>query len=145
MATRTTSKTNKAAPKEEPEGNVWGEKEDGALSGNLTEDPTLRFTQSGRAVANLRIASSEREKNDEGQWVDTPPEFYTVTVWGQQAEHAVECLTKGDRMVATGWFQDRTYTDKDGDRITVTEFTAKDIGPSLLFRNAVITRLKRGK
>lgn len=139
--TRSTS-TKKPATKQETE---YGEKEDGMLSGNITGDPELRFTQSGRAVANFSVAVNERVKNEEtGVWEDTEPEFHRVTVWGNQAEHAAECLRKGDRVVAVGYFQDRIWTNKDDERITTTEFTASDIGPSLLFREATIKRVARG-
>lgn len=119
----------------------YGEREDGSLSGNITMQPELRFTLTGRAVATLNVAVNERVKNEKtGQWEDTDPEFYRVTVWGEQAERAIECFSKGDRVVMVGFFQDRTFTGKDDERRTVTEFTARDIGPSLLFRDARIVR-----
>ena len=142
MATRTNT-TRKPAAK--PANDVeYGEREDGSLSGNVTMEPELRFTPNGRAVAMVNVAVNERVKNEEtGEWEDTDPEFFRINIWGDQAERAVECFNKGDRIVAVGYFQDRTYTGKDGERHTSTEFTARDIGPSLLFKDAMIKRPQR--
>ena len=142
MPTRTASRKTETAKQE----NTYGEREAGYLSGNLTKDFELRFTQTGRAVANSSVAVNERVQNPKThEWEDTDPEFYNITVWGEQAERAAECFNKGDRIVAVGFFQERTYETKDGDERTVTEFTAKDIGPSLLFKDAMIKRPQRSK
>jgi single-strand DNA-binding protein len=118
----------------------------GSLAGNLTFDPELRFTATGREVATLNVAINDRVKNDEtGQWEDTEAEFYRINVWGQQATHVAECFQRGDRIVAVGYFQDRTWENRDGEEVTTTEFTASDIGPSLLFQDAVIKRVNRQK
>jgi len=139
----TTRQAEKPAKEEKPK-NSYGEREDGSLSGNLTRDFELRFTPSGRAVASSSVAVNERVQNEDGKWEDTKPEFFNVTVWGEQAEHVVDCLTKGVRVVAVGFFQDRTWENKDGEEVTTTEFTARDIGPSLLFREATLKpRAKR--
>jgi single-strand DNA-binding protein len=146
MATQTSNKPAKPAAKPATDETEYGERIDGSLSGNVTLDPELRFTGTGRAVATLNVAVNERVKNEEtGQWEDTEPEFFKVTVWGQQAEHAANCIQRGDRIVATGFYQDVTFTTRDGERKTTTEFTAKDIGPSLLFREVVIKRVQRNK
>lgn len=144
MATRTNGRRASAPePKQE---NEYGEREPGYLSGNLTREFELRFTQTGRAVASSSVAVNERVKNDKtGEWEDTEPEFYNITVWGEQADRATECFNKGDRIVAVGFFQERTYTNRDDEKVTVTEFTARDIGPSLLFRDAMIKRPQRSK
>ena len=137
--------TAKPAAKPEPS-NEYSDRIDGMLSGNLTSEPELRFTASGRSVTNLRVACNERVKNDEtGVWEDTEPEFYTITVWGQQGENLCESLSKGDRIVAIGYFQYRTWTNNDGDPVTTTEFTAREIGPSLLFRQVTVKRIARSK
>ena len=142
MTTRTTARKTETAKKQ----NEYGERESGYLSGNLTKDFELRFTQTGRAVANASVAVNERVQNPKtGEWEDTNPEFYNITVWGEQAERATECFNKGDRIVTVGFFQERTYETKEGEERTVTEFTAKDIGPSLLFRDAMIKRPQRSK
>lgn len=146
MATRTTARKPAAKPAQAKKEVTYGEKEDGSLSGNLTRDFELRFTPSGRAVANSAVAVNERVKNEKtGEWEDTEAEFFNVTVWGDQAEHACEAFRKGDRVVAVGFFQDRTYENREGTDTTVTEFTAKDIGPSLLWVDVEIKRVRRGK
>lgn len=142
MPTRTskTSKTEELSDKVE-----YGEREPGSLSGNLTRDPELRFTQSGRPVCSFSVAVNERTKNEEtGEWEDEEPEFFNCTAWGQQAENMAEYLGKGDRIVAVGFFQDRTFLNKRvNERQTVTEFTAKDIGPSMLWNGAKIIKAQR--
>lgn len=124
---------------------VYGEKEDGSLSGNLTRDPELRYTQSGRPVTSFSIAVNERVMNEEtGEWEDTEPEFFKCTAWGQQAENIAAYLRKGDRIVAVGYFQDRTFLNtRVNERQTVTEFTTKDIGPSMLWNGVSVIRAIR--
>jgi single-strand DNA-binding protein len=126
-----------------PEPKKEAERIPGSLAGNLTHDPELRFTASGREVATLNVAVNDRVQNEEGEWVDADPEFYRINVWGQQASHAAECFVRGDRIVAVGYFQDREWEDREGETRVTTEFTAKDIGPSLLFKDAVIKRVVR--
>jgi len=149
MPGRTANVRNKPAAKPAAEKaskprTQYGEREDGSLSGNLTRDPELRFTASGRPVVNTAVAINERIKNDEtGEWEDTEPEFYDIIIWGQQAENAAEYLSRGDRIVAVGYFQDETYENKEGEEVTRTRFTAKDIGPSLLWHGAKIIKAQR--
>lgn len=121
----------------------YGEKEDGSLSGNITMEPELRFTPSGRAVVTVNVAVSDRVQLEDGSWENTETEFYRVNVWGNQAENVAEYLSKGNRVVMTGYFQDRTFTNNNGERVTKTEFTATDIGPSLLFNGAKIIKAER--
>jgi single-strand DNA-binding protein len=116
----------------------------GSLSGNLTADPELRYTGSGRPVASLRVACSERVKNSEsGKWEDGPVAFYTVTAWGQLGEHLVEVMQRGDRLVAEGRWTSQSWKDKDDvvqERIVLT---ARDAGPSMQFKLARIDRTPR--
>ena len=145
MATRTATRpaSRKAEAPVRPK-TEYGEREPGYLSGNLTRDFELRFTPTGRAVANSSVAVNERVKNpDTGEWEDTDPEYYEITVWGEQAERATECFDKGDRVIAVGFFQEETFTKRDGEPGSAVKFTARDIGPSLLFRDAVIKRPQR--
>jgi len=136
------SSNQKPASKPAKRQTEYGERVPGSLSGNLTADPELRFTQSGRAVASFSVAVNERVQNeDTGEWEDTEPEYFDCVAWGQQGEHVVECLSKGNRIVAVGYFQDETFTNRDGDEVTKTKFTARDIGPSLLFREAHVAKL----
>ena len=116
----------------------------GSIAGNLCADPELRYTPSGRAVARLRVAWTPRIKDEKsGKWEDGETEFFGVDVWGAQAENCAESLAKGDRVVADGQWSQRTYENKEGENITVRELTARDIGPSLLFRTATIKRTQR--
>lgn len=117
---------------------------DGYIVGNLTEDPELRFTPTGRAVAKLRVAYTTRIKDPESnRWSDGETEFYTVTVWGQQGEHCAEHLQRGDRIVAAGSWVKRFWTDREDNERESVELTARDIGPSLLFRGAIVKRPDR--
>lgn len=102
------------------------------LVGNLTRDPELRYTPSGKAVVSLRVAVNERHKNDQGEWVNGEPKFYDVTVWDNQAEHVNDALRKGDRIIAIGSTKTRTW-ESDGETKSKDEFIAQDIGPSLKF------------
>lgn len=117
--------------------------EQGAIAGNLTKDPELRYTQAGRPVASLRVAVSERYRGSDGRWQDTPTEYVTVTVWGQLAENCCETLVKGDRIAATGVWQERTWTGRDGQDRTDMELSASDCGPSLKWAAARLARTER--
>jgi single-strand DNA-binding protein len=114
---------------------------EGHVSGNLTQDPELRFTPTGRAVVKLRVAYSQRIKDSgSGQWRDGEPTFYDVDVWGKQGENCAEALQRGDRIVACGeWFR-RTWQTRDGEPRQSVSLTARDIGPSLLFKLAAVAR-----
>lgn len=101
------------------------------ISGNLTRDPEVRFTQSGSAVASLRVAASDRKRDDSGTWTDGDPCYLDVTVWRETGENVAESLHKGDRVVITGRLRQRTYTKKDGTDVTVYDVEADDIAPSL--------------
>lgn len=115
-------------------------------SGNLTADPELRFTPSGRAVSRLRIACSDRKLNeDTGEWEDQDTTYLNITAWGALAENVCESLYKGDRIVVHGRVETREYTDKDDNERTDVQLVARDIGPSLLFRTAKIDRPQRKK
>lgn len=117
---------------------------DGWVSGNLAADPELRYTPTGRAVANLRLAHTPREKNDDtGRWEDGETVWYGVDVWGDQGERVAECLRNGDRVLVGGQFRTRTYTTRDGEERTADEITAREIGPSLLFADVTVKRTRR--
>lgn len=136
-------KTATAKPK--TEGTVYGDKQDGSVSGNLTRDPEMRFTNNGVAVCTIRIADNDSYQNDDGDWVKPDePTYITITCWRSLAEHAAESLHKGDRITASGWFRSETYTNREGERVTdENRFTANDLGPSLLWNNAKIIRAER--
>jgi single-strand DNA-binding protein len=108
-----------------------------ALYGNLTSDPELRFTPSGTAVANLRVAHTDRVKVN-GTWQDGETSFHDVVVWRQQAENVADALGKGDRIVAVGAWKTREWESADGETHNSTEFVADEIGPSLKFGSVIV-------
>ena len=101
------------------------------IVGNLTQDPELRFTTTGKAVASLRVACSERKKDPAGQWVDGDKVFLNVNVWNDTAENTTKTVVKGDTVVITGKFKQRSYTAKDGTEKTVFEVEADSVGAEL--------------
>jgi single-strand DNA-binding protein len=109
------------------------------LVGNLTADPELRFTPSGLQVANLRLAVTPRIK-DGDTWRDGETSFHTVNVWRDQATNAAESLGKGARVIVVGRPKERTWTDQDGTEHHVTEVDAEELGPSLRWATATLTR-----
>ncbi|MCK7676424.1 single-stranded DNA-binding protein [Corynebacterium pygosceleis] len=113
--------------------------------GNLVADPELRFTQSGTAVANFRIASTPRRYDSQSsQWVDGEPVFMAGNIWRQAAENAVESLTKGMRVIVVGTLEQRSYETKEGEKRSVYEIKAEEIAPSLKYATAKVTRNEKG-
>lgn len=113
--------------------------------GNLTADPELRFTPSGAAVCNFTVASTPRrfDKNA-NEWVDQDALFMRCSIWRQAAENVAESLSKGDRVIVTGRLRQRQYETKDGEKRTVVELEAEEVGPSLRYATAKVTRAGRG-
>ena len=113
--------------------------------GNLTADPELRYTQGGLAVANFTIASTprtfDRQTND---WKDGDALFLRASCWREFAEHVAGSLTKGSRVIATGRLKQRNYDDRDGNKRTVIELEVDEIGPSLRYATAQVTRASGG-
>ena len=109
--------------------------------GNLTADPELRYTQNGLAVANFTIASTprtfDRASND---WKDGEALFLRASVWREFAEHVAGSLTKGSRVIATGRLRQRSYQDREGNNRTAIELEVDEIGPSLRYATAQVTR-----
>lgn len=110
------------------------------ISGNLTRDPEVRFLQTGTAVTSLRVASSDRKRDDNGNWTDGDPCYLDVTVWRQTGENAAESLRKGDGVLITGRVRQRTYQNKEGQDVTVYDVEADDIAPSLKKATATVTK-----
>jgi single-strand DNA-binding protein len=106
--------------------------------GNLTEDPQLRFTQSGTAVASVTIASTERYfDRSSNEWKDGETTFVRGTVWKNNgAENLAESLEKGARVIAHGKLKQRTYDDRDGNKRSVIEMDIEEIGPSVKYATA---------
>jgi single-strand DNA-binding protein len=110
------------------------------LVGNLTADPELRHTPSGLQVASLRIAVTPRTRQDDGSWTQGETSFHTVTAWRDQATNAAETLTKGARVIVVGRPKERSWTDQDGTEHQVVEVDAEELGPSLRWATATLTR-----
>ena len=115
------------------------------ITGNLVDDPELRFTQSGAAVANFTIASTPRAfDKTSNEWKDGDTMFLNCSVWRQAAENVSESLTKGMRVIVQGRLKSRSYDDRDGNKRTVFEVDVEEIGPSLARATAVVTRATGG-
>lgn len=109
--------------------------------GNVVADPELRFTPAGAAVANFRVASTPRRFNSQtNQWEDGEAMFLTCNVWRQAAENVAETLTKGMRVIVNGRLRQRSYQNRDGENRTVFEIEVDEVGPSLRYASAQVTR-----
>ena len=109
--------------------------------GNLTADPELRYTQNGLPVANFTIASTPRTFDRQAnEWKDGEALFLRASVWRDFAEHVAGSLTKGSRVIATGRLKQRSYQDKEGNNRTAIELEIDEIGPSLRYATAQVTR-----
>jgi single-strand DNA-binding protein len=110
--------------------------------GNLTADPELRYTQNGVAVANFTIASTPRTYDRaSGEWKDGEALFLRASVWRDFAEHVANSLTKGSRVIASGRLRQRSYETKEGEKRTSIELEVDEIGPSLRYATASVTRV----
>lgn len=111
------------------------------IVGNLTTDPELRYTQNGLAVANFTIASTPRTfDRASNEWKDGDPLFLRASVWREFAEHVAGSLTKGTRVIATGRLKQRSYETNEGEKRTSFEIEIDEIGPSLRYATAQLTR-----
>ena len=114
------------------------------LIGNLTDDPELRFTPSGAAVAKFRIASTPRYLDRQsGEWKDGEALFLTCNVWRQAAENVAESLQRGARVIVSGRLKQRTYETKEGEKRTVFEVEVDEIGPSLRYATTKVQKMSR--
>ncbi|WP_434096521.1 single-stranded DNA-binding protein [Streptomyces mobaraensis] len=114
--------------------------------GNLVDDPELRFTPAGAAVANFRIASTPRTFDRQtNEWKDGESLFLSCSVWRQTAEHVAESLTRGTRVIVHGRLKQRTYEDREGAKRTVFELDVEEVGPSLKNATATVTKAGRSK
>jgi single-strand DNA-binding protein len=109
--------------------------------GNLTDDPELRFTPSGAAVANFTVASTPRTFDRQtNEWKDGETLFLRCSIWRQAAENVAESLQKGMRVIAQGRLRQRSYQDREGNQRTSIELEVDEIGPSLRYATAQVTR-----
>lgn len=114
------------------------------LVGNLVDDPELRFTASGVAVANFRVASTPRVFDKQtNEWRDGDSLFLSCSVWRQYAENVAESLTKGTRVIVTGRLKQRSYETQAGERRTVMEIEVDEVGPALRSATAKVSRVSR--
>src|SRR6266545_2313581 len=112
--------------------------------GNLTDDPELRFTPSGAAVAKFRVASTPRFLDRaSGEWKDGEPLFLSCTVWRQAAENVAESLQRGARVIVSGRLRQRSYETREGEKRTVIELEVDEIGPSLRYATAKVQKMAR--
>lgn len=115
------------------------------IVGNLTADPELRFTPAGAAVANFTIASTPRNFDRQAnEWRDGETLFLRCSIWREAAENVAESLTKGMRVIAQGRLVQRSFDTREGERRTVVELQVDEIGPSMRYATAQVTRASRG-
>lgn len=112
------------------------------LEGNLVADPELRFTASGKAVANFRVATSERKKQGD-EWVDGDECFLDCSIWDKAAENLTDSLTVGAKVIVVGRLRQRSYETNSGEKRTVYEVKADSVGPSLRNATAKVNRAER--
>jgi single-strand DNA-binding protein len=98
-----------------------------SLTGNVVDDPELRFTSGGKAVVSFRVAANQRKKTENGGWVDGDSCFLTVSAWEQAAEAIAEQLQRGTKVIVTGVLKQRDWEDKDGNKRTAYDVQAYDV------------------
>ena len=113
--------------------------------GNITGDPELRFTPSGAAVANFTVASTPRAfDRQSNEWKDGETLFMRCSVWRDAAENVAESLNRGTRVIVSGRLKSRSYETKEGEKRTVVEMEVDEVGPSLRYASAKVTKTQRG-
>lgn len=113
--------------------------------GNLTADPELRFTPSGAAVANFTVASTPRMFDRQtNEWKDGEALFLRCAIWREAAENVADSLHKGARVIVSGRLKQRSFETKEGEKRTVVELDVDEIGPSLRYATAKVTKMNRG-
>jgi single-strand DNA-binding protein len=106
------------------------------ITGNLTDDPELRTTQAGAAVATFRVAVTPRRPDGRGGWTDGETSFFQVVAWRQLAEHLADSLGKGDRVIVTGQLRMNSWETPGGEKRSTIEVQADEVGPSLRWATA---------
>ncbi|HUG08727.1 MAG TPA: single-stranded DNA-binding protein [Acidimicrobiia bacterium] len=112
------------------------------LIGNLVDDPELRFTPSGVAMAKIRMAVNRRWRDQSGEWQENTS-FFTGTIWREQAEQAAESLQKGARVIVSGRLEQRSWENEQGEKRSVVEVQVDEIGPSLRWATATVNKTQR--
>src|SRR5262250_1279046 len=114
------------------------------IAGNLVDDPELRYTPTGQAVARFRVASTPRTFDRQtNEWKDGESLFLSCSVWRQAAENVAESLQRGMRVIVQGRLKSRSYDDREGNKRTVFEIDVDEVGPSLRSATAKVTRAMR--
>lgn len=111
--------------------------------GNLVDEPELRFTPSGVPMAKIRLAVNRRWRDNNGDWQEDTG-FFGGTVWREQAESVAESLQKGSRVIVVGRLEQRSWETPEGDKRSVVEIAIDEVGPSLRWATASVTRTSRG-
>jgi single-strand DNA-binding protein len=113
------------------------------IVGNLTDDPELRYTPNGAAVVNFSVAVTPRMRDESGGWKDGDTSFFRVNAWRNLAENVAESLTRGSRVIVTGRLRQRSWETQDGEKRSVVEIEADEVGPSLRWATAKVERQGR--
>ncbi|NKW26810.1 single-stranded DNA-binding protein [Rhodococcus hoagii] len=115
------------------------------IIGNLVEDPSLRFTPAGAAVANFTVASTPRTFDKQSnEWKDGQALFLRCNIWREAAENVAESLTRGSRVIVSGRLVQRSFETREGEKRTVVELEVDEIGPSLRYATASVNKANRG-
>ena len=114
------------------------------IVGNMTDDPELRYTPNGAAVANFSVAVSRRVKDEaSGQWKDADTSFFRVAAWRSLGENVAETLTRGSRVLVIGRLRQRSWETPEGDKRSTVEIEADEVGPSLRWATAKIEKVQK--
>ena len=113
------------------------------LVGNLTDDPELRYTPNGAAVVKFRVAVNRRYKDQSGEWKDGETSYFTVNAWRTLAENVAESLVRGANVIVVGRLQQRSWETQEGDKRTVVEIEADEVGPALRWATAKVEKQGR--
>ncbi len=114
-----------------------------SIIGNLTDDPELRYTPNGSAVAKFRVAVNRPFKDESGAWKDGETSFFTVNAWRSLGENVAESLTRGSRVMVIGRLRSRSWETQEGDKRSAVEIEADEVGPSLRWATAKVERQSR--
>ena len=114
------------------------------IVGNLVDSPELRFTAQGKAVANFTVAESKRVK-DGNDWKDGPTTFWKCSLWDTAAENLTESMSRGQRVIVVGEVAQRSYETREGEKRSVFEVTASEVGPSVKWATAKVEKVSGNK
>jgi single-strand DNA-binding protein len=113
------------------------------IVGNLTDDPELRYTPNGAAVANFRVAVNKRFRDQSGEWKDGETSYFRVSAWRSMGENAAESLTRGTRVVVAGRLRSRSWETPEGETRSTVEIEADEVAPSLRWATAKVEKTSR--